>query len=106
MGRKMSLATKIFIALILGIVAGLLLQNSVAFANGYIKPFGTIFLNLIKFIVCPVVLFSIIAGMITLSDVRQVSTIGAKTVCYFIVTTFFAITIGLIGGFLFKGLFP
>nr|MCR5564064.1 dicarboxylate/amino acid:cation symporter [Desulfovibrio sp.] len=99
-------ATKIFIALILGIVAGLLLQNNVAFANGYIKPFGTIFLNLIKFIVCPVVLFSIIAGMITLSDVRQVSTIGAKTVSYFLVTTFFAITIGLIGGFLFKGLFP
>ena len=102
----MSLAMKIFIALILGIVVGLLLQNNITFANTYIKPFGTIFINLIKFIVCPVVLFSIIAGMISLCDLSRVGSIGAKTVGYFIVTTFFAIIIGLVGGFLFKGSFP
>ena len=55
--KKMSLAMQIFIALVLAIIAGLLMQNYADFATNYIKPFGTIFLNLIKFIVCPIVLF-------------------------------------------------
>ena len=50
--KKMSLALQIFIALVLAIVVGLILGTKGAgFANSYIKPFGTIFLNLIKFIV-------------------------------------------------------
>ncbi|MDD6662658.1 MAG: dicarboxylate/amino acid:cation symporter, partial [Lachnospiraceae bacterium] len=44
--KKMSLAMQIFIALILAIVIGLLIQSHADFANTYIKPFGTIFLNL------------------------------------------------------------
>ena len=57
--KKMSLAMQIFIALILAIVVGLLMQSHAEFAESYIKPFGTIFLNLVKFIVVPIVLFSI-----------------------------------------------
>ena len=57
-GKKISLALQIFIALILAIIVGLLMQNHKEIANGYIKPFGTIFLNLLKFIVCPIVFFS------------------------------------------------
>lgn len=57
--KKMSLAMQIFIALVLAIIAGLLLQSHADFAESYIKPFGTIFLNLVKFIVVPIVLFSI-----------------------------------------------
>ena len=45
--KKMSLAMQIFIALVLAIIAGLLMQNYTDFAESYIKPFGTIFLNLI-----------------------------------------------------------
>ena len=63
--KKMSLAMQIFIALVLAIIAGLLMQNYADFATNYIKPFGTIFLNLIKFIVCPIVLFSIMCGIIS-----------------------------------------
>ncbi|MBQ5359866.1 MAG: photosystem I reaction center subunit XII, partial [Lachnospiraceae bacterium] len=48
--KKMALSTQIFIALVLAIVAGVLLTGNPAFATGYIKPFGTIFLNLIKWI--------------------------------------------------------
>ena len=58
--KKLSLAAQIFIALVLAIIAGLLMQNYADFANSYIKPFGTIFLNLVKFIVVPIVLFSIL----------------------------------------------
>ena len=76
------------------------------FANAYIKPFGTIFLNLIKFIVVPIVLFSIMCGIISMKDVRKVGSIGLKTVAYYMCTTAVAIVIGLAGGNLFKGMFP
>ena len=104
--KKMSLAMQIFIALVLAIAAGLLLQKHAQFAETYIKPFGTIFLNLLKFIVVPIVLFSIMCGIISMRDIKKVGAIGLKTVVYYMCTTAFAITIGLIGGNLFKKMFP
>lgn len=104
--KKMSLAMQIFIALVLAIAAGLLLQKHTQFAETYIKPFGTIFLNLLKFIVVPIVLFSIMCGIISMRDIKKVGAIGLKTVVYYMCTTAFAITIGLIGGNLFKKMFP
>ncbi|MBQ9465115.1 MAG: dicarboxylate/amino acid:cation symporter [Lachnospiraceae bacterium] len=104
--KKMSLAGQIFIALILGIVVGLLMQNHADFANSYIKPFGTIFLNLVKFIVAPIVLFSIMAGVISMKDIRKVGKIGGITIIYYFCTTAVAITIGLIVANLFKNGFP
>ncbi len=95
--KKLSLAVQIFIALGLGIIAGLvfLKMNRADLAVSYIKPFGTIFLNLIKFIVVPVVLSSIICGVISMKDIRKVGSIGGKTVLYYLLTTAFAVTIGL-----------
>lgn len=104
--KKMSLAMQIFIALVLAIAAGLLLQKHAQFTETYIKPFGTIFLNLLKFIVVPIVLFSIMCGIISMRDIKKVGAIGLKTVVYYMCTTAFAITIGLIGGNLFKKMFP
>ena len=104
--KKMSLAMQIFIALVLAIVVGLLMQSHAEFAESYIKPFGTIFLNLVKFIVVPIVLFSIMCGIISMQDIKKVGAIGLKTVVYYMCTTAFAITFGLIGGNLFKGMFP
>jgi len=103
---KSSLAAQIFIALVLAIVVGLLFGKDPAFANNYIKPFGTIFLNLLKFIVCPIVLFSILCGMISMKDIRKVGSIGLKTIGYYLCTTAVAIVIGLVMGQLFKGAFP
>ena len=103
---KSNLAAQIFIALVLAIVVGLLFGKNPAFLNDYIKPFGTIFLNLLKFIVCPIVLFSILAGMISMKDIKKVGSIGAKTIVYYLCTTAVAIVIGLVMGQLFKGVFP
>ena len=103
---KSSLALQIFTALVLAIIAGLLLGGHTAFANTYIKPFGTIFLNLLKFVVCPIVLFSILCGMISMKDIKKVGSIGLKTVVYYMLTTAVAIVIGLTMGQLFKGVFP
>ena len=104
--KKISLAMQIFIAMVLAIAAGLLLQGQADFADTCIKPFGTIFLNLVKFIVVPIVLFSIMCGIISMKDIRKVGSIGLKTVVFYLCTTAFAVTIGLLGGNLFKGMFP
>ena len=106
MKKKLPLAAQIFIALIAGILAGLLMQDHAAAAELYVKPFGTIFLNLVKFIVVPIVLFSIMAGMISMKDVRRLGSIGASTVAYYLMTTAFAVTIGMAGGRLFSPSFP
>ena len=97
---------QIFIALILAIIAGLLMQKHSDFAVSYIKPFGTIFLNLVKFIVGPIVLFSIMSGVISLKDIRKVESIGGITVVYYFCTTAVATVIGLVIANLFHGFFP
>ena len=94
--KKISLTSWIIIALVLGVIVGLLLQNNSEIAELYIKPLGTIFLNLVKMIVVPVVLFSIISGVISLKDIKKVGTIGGKTVTFYLCTTAFAVTLGLI----------
>lgn len=105
--KKMSLAVQIFIGLGLGIAAGLLFMaaGKADWAESYVKPFGTIFLNLIKFIVVPIVLTSIIAGVISMKDIRKVGSIGIKTVLYYLMTTACAVVIGLIFANLLKGTF-
>ena len=103
--KKLSLAVQIFIGLGLGIAAGLIFMflGKADFAIAYVKPFGTIFLNLIKFIVVPIVLCSIVCGVISMQDIRKVGSIGWKTVLYYMVTTACAVVIGLVFANLFKG---
>lgn len=103
--RKLSLAAWIFIGLVAGILVGLLFMGNPEAAEKYIKPFGTLFMNLIKFIVVPIVLFSIMAGVISLGDIRKVGSIGLKTIVYYICTTCVAVIIGLVLANLFKGSF-
>ena len=105
--KKLPLAFWIFIGLVVGIAAGLILMavpNGVAIANGYIKPWGTIFLNLLKFVVVPIVLLSIAAGVISMKDVKKVGAIGGKTIVYYMCTTAFAVIIALILASAAKGL--
>ena len=94
--KKLSLTAKIAVSLVLGVLAGLALQNHAGFANDYIKPFGTIYLNLIKMIVVPVVLLSITQGIVSLQDIKKVGSIGVRTVVFYLCTTALAVTIGLI----------
>lgn len=93
--KKPTLTVQIAIALGLGIAGGLALSNYSNFAITYIRPFGTIYLNLIKTIVLPVVILSVIQGVISLGDIKKVGSIGWKTVVFFLCTTAFAVIIGL-----------
>ena len=92
--KKPSLTVQITISLIIGIVAGIAMQSIPDIAEGYVKPFGTIYLNLIKMIVVPVVVLSIIQGIVSLQDVRKVGSIGIKTIAFYLVTTAIAVTLG------------
>lgn len=94
--QKLSLTAQIAISLVLGVIAGIAMQGIPATADAYIKPFGTIYLNLIKMIVVPVVLLSIIQGIVSLQDIRKVGSIGVKTVLFYMITTALAVTFGLV----------
>ena len=107
--KKLSLAAWIFIALVLGCILGGILiavPGGAAFSARYIKPIGTIFINLLKFIVVPIVLFSMVCGMISMKDIKKVGSIGWKTMVYYICTTVVALVIGLVLANIFKGSFP
>jgi len=111
MKKKLSLPIQIVIALVAGIAVGLIcaaIPGGGDFTANYLKPFGTIFVNLLKFIVVPVVLLSMIQGIISMDDMKKVGSVGWKTVAYFLCTTAIACVIGLVLGNLFNaaGLFP
>ena len=110
MKKKMSLPMQILTALILGIVVGLICYFAGLgdFTASYLKPFGDIFVNLLKFIVVPVVLFSMIDGILSMEDMKKVGAVGWKTVAFFLCTTAIACVIGLVMANIFNGagLFP
>ncbi len=96
----MALHTKILLALVLGVAAGLLsnllgltgLQNALA----ALEPLGTGWIRLITMIVVPLVVASLMVGTASLGDIRKLGRIGGKTLAYYLSTTAVAVTIGLL----------
>ena len=66
------------------------------FIANYIKPFGTIFINLLKLIAVPLILASLIKGISDLKDISKLSKMGGRTIVTYLITTLTAVTIGLI----------
>ncbi|KGK85442.1 dicarboxylate/amino acid:cation symporter [Clostridium sp. HMP27] len=98
----MSLVTKIMIGLVLGVIVGLFFTSSPKIASDYIKPIGTLFLNLIKMTIVPLVFASLVVGAASVGDVKKLGRIGGKTIGYFFLTTAIAIAIGLVLANIFK----
>lgn len=88
--KKLSLAAKTFIGFGLGIVIGLIFGEKATI----LKPLGTIFLNMIKMIVVPMVFFSITAGVASLGDLRKLRSIGVKVVGLYAITSAISVLIG------------
>jgi len=93
---KFNLVTQIFIAFVLAIILGSVFGSSIDF----LKPFGDLFLRLIKFIIAPLILSTLVVGVAGTSDPKQLGRIGIKTVTYYLVTTAVAIVIGLAVAFM------
>ena len=92
---KFNLVTQIFIAFVLAIILGSIFGSSIDF----LQPLGDLFLRLIKFIIAPLILSTLVVGVAGSSDPQQLGRIGLKTVAYYLATTAVAIVIGLVVAF-------
>jgi proton glutamate symport protein len=96
--KKLPLYGKILIGMALGLVWGLSAESIglTDFTNDWIKPWGMIFINSLKLIAIPLILFSLIDGISNLSDISKLSRIGGRTIGFYMATTVVAVTIGLV----------
>ena len=97
--KKLALHWKILIGMALGVLFGValsLINGGDTFIGNYIKPFGTIFINLLKLIAVPLILASLIKGVSDLKDISKLSQMGGRTIITYLITTLTAVSIGLI----------
>lgn len=95
---KLALHTKILIGLLLGLLLSVIIlyfNLSTNWVIDWIKPIGSIFINLLKMVAVPLVITSVVIGIANLSDVSKLSDMGLKTIALYLTTTLIAITIGL-----------
>ncbi len=95
---KLTLQTKILLGLILGILYGLV---AIHFELGnitqdWIKPWGTIFIRLLKLLAIPLIFVSLVQGITSMTNISHLSKLGIKTLALYLVTTVIAISIGLV----------
>jgi proton glutamate symport protein len=99
--RKIGLAWQIFIGLILGIIVGAIFYGNPKVAT-YLQPIGDIFLRLIKMIVIPIVISSLVVGVASVGDLKKLGKLGGKTIIYFEIITTIAIVVGLLAANIFQ----
>ena len=96
--KKLALHWQILIGMAAGILFALLMTNfswGNDFISDWIKPFGNIFINLLKLIAVPLILASLIKGISDLKDISKLSKMGLRTIITYILTTIIAVSIGL-----------
>lgn len=93
----------LYIKIIAGMLAGVLFaivaiqfSGGVKFTRDWIKPFGNIFINMLKLIAVPLILASLIKGVSDLKDISKLSRMGLRSVVLYLFTTVFAVSLGLV----------
>ncbi|MED0716253.1 cation:dicarboxylate symporter family transporter [Aeribacillus composti] len=99
--KRISLAWQILIGLVLGIVVGTIFYGNPDVAK-FLQPIGDIFLRLIKMIVIPIVISSLIVGIASVGDTKKLGKLGGKTILYFEIITTVAIIVGLLAANIFQ----
>ncbi len=96
--KNIAMHWKILIGMILGLLFGLLMKNleQQGIVVDWIKPFGTIFINLLKMIAVPLIVVSLIVGLADLKDISKLSKLGSRTVLLYLFSTVAAVSIGLV----------
>lgn len=92
--RKIPLLTKLLVAMVIGIILGAVFGERI----NVIKPFGTVFLNLLKMAALPLIVVNLISGISSLDDPKIFGRVGIKIMIYYCVTTVIAIVLGLMLG--------
>lgn len=93
---KSNLLTQILIAFVIAIILGIIFGTAIE----VIKPLGDLFLRLIKFIIAPLILSTLVVGVASIGDPKSLGRVGTKTISYYLITTGIAIVIGLIFAFI------
>ncbi|MDH3648283.1 MAG: dicarboxylate/amino acid:cation symporter [Saprospiraceae bacterium] len=95
--KKLELHWKILIGMFLGILVGFGASaiGINEFVQDWIKPFGTIFINLLKLIAIPLIIASLVKGVSDLKDISKLSKMGGRTLGIYLLTTLFAVILGL-----------
>lgn len=93
---KANLLTQILIAFIIAIILGIIFGTAI----DVLKPLGDLFLRLIKFIIAPLILSTLVVGVASIGDPKSLGRVGTKTIAYYLITTAFAIIFGLIFAFI------
>lgn len=89
---------QLIIAFVLAIIVGSIFGED----TKVVQPLGDLFLRLIKFIIVPLILSTIIVGVTSSGDVKKLGRLGGKTISYFLITSFIAVAIGLLAGYIFS----
>ena len=92
--KSLSLAWQMMVGLVLGIIVGAMVDSS--FAQTYLQPLGTLFIRLIRMVVVPLVLATIIAGAAGISDTAKLGRVAVKVLLVYAITTAIAVAIGLV----------
>ncbi|MCE0734158.1 dicarboxylate/amino acid:cation symporter [Halomonas sp. G15] len=96
--RRIPLWQKILAGLILGVLAGALMGESASI----FKPIGDIFISAIKMLIVPLVFSTLVVGITAMRDPQKMGRIGARTIGLYLITTAFAISIGLLASWIFQ----
>jgi len=89
---KLKVHTQIFMAIILGVLVGLVLGEK----TSHLKLAGDMFIRLLRMIIIPLILASMVAGIVSLGDIRRLGRIGLKTLIYYMASTILAVAVGLV----------
>lgn len=104
---RMDLWKRVMIGLVLGTLVGVAIRygmdnEAASNASQYFKPFGDLFLNLIRMLVVPLIFLTLVSGVLAMGDPKKLGSVGGRAIAIYICTTAAAVTIGLIMGTLFQ----
>ena len=99
--KKMGLPLQMGIGMVLGILVGTLAPK-LGISAAFFKPFGDLFINLVRMVVVPLVLATLVSGAASVGDVGRLGRVAAKTLAFYFATTALAVAIGLILGNIFQ----
>jgi Na+/H+-dicarboxylate symporter len=98
MMKKVSSSTQIMVAMVLGILAGFILEEK----GAIFAPLGDVFILLIKMVIIPLIFFSIISGAAALGKTKSAGKVGIITIAYYLGTSSVSVVLGLLAGNIFK----